>query len=361
MSNPKASKDSLETAPILEDELKLGDETAASPITTESLAEPDILTKSQPSARVWYKRPKLMASLTAVILVIIVGAVGSLAWRNTQANQEFVQIQWRELARQSEQVGTTAEKAQFDAMTDTNRELKAMTDKLQDAEDGARKQPTFLAGSKLSTLRSALTDLKSYTSLATTQASDLSRVKNSDLDKLKSLATSTQLKLTDSKLGEGSSIDFDSRFFALNQRFDTIIAAHQNSEDQKQAATDATKSKEEQALQDKTDAEEAVTRWMNGYKLGDVAEMKRWMTAAFAKEYDFGEVTASYRATNYPTGFRQVSSDKKSDQYEIVSTVTYVTKSDYTADTTYTQTFVFLVSRDAVSKRWLVNSRRTAY
>ena len=90
-------------------------------------------------------------------------------------------------------------------------------------------------------------------------------------------------------------------------------------------------------------------------------DMKRWMTAAYAKEYDFSEVTSSYRPTNYPVSYRRVSTEKKGDQYEIVEAITYVTKSDYAPDTNYTQTFVFLVSQDSTSKRWLVNSRRYSY
>ncbi|MEI7818571.1 MAG: hypothetical protein WCI47_00470 [bacterium] len=350
-------------SPILEDSLQLNDdEPVVAKTKHDSEAKVPELKKSQKPEQPWYKQPKIWGLIAVTTLIVTIGGLGSLAWRNRQLQQDFITDQWKGLTRQSELVVAANDKASYDSMVESTKELLSLTNRISDADTDSQKLPTFLVdASKISSFKSYLVELKKYTNSAKGYTEDIKNVKTSNLQELASMATALKLKLADSKTTLNVTDEFPDGYFKISERLDAIIAAHQNAQDEKQAVIDASKSKEEQAKIDQANAEESVARWIGANKNNDVGEMKRWMTAAYAKEFDFGEITSSYRATNYPVSFRRVSTEKKSDQYEIVHSITYVTKSDYTADTNYTQTYVFLVSQDSTSKKWLVNSRRSSY
>jgi hypothetical protein len=176
---------------------------------------------------------------------------------------------------------------------------------------------------------------------------------------LSSVATATKLSLEDVKKQITYLQGFyPDDFFTLNERYATVIEAYESAQDEEKAKQDEEKSKEDQAKQDKANAEEAVSLWTQAYISGNTTEMRQYMTAAFAAEYDFSQVTSSSRQFNYPTTYRRVNTDKKGDQYEVIETITFVSKSDYSADTTYTQTYAFLVSQNPSTKQWAVNSQR---
>lgn len=357
--------------PILEDELGLGEKpdtvTPQKSKIEHEAAKLDMPTMPKKQAshtekdKSW-KNPRTIALITLGGISLILAGLGGLSWRNQVSQAGFMTDQWRGVTQQAELVARTVDKASYDNMDDTTKELIALGNKIEDVSAQSKKQPTFLVlTNKLKLYQDLLLSLKSYTDQAKQDADNLREVSTNDLDALRSTAStlSEKVKSQRDKLGLESNLPDD--FYKISDRFETIITAHDNAELEKQAEVDATKSKEEQARQNQANAEEAVSRWTEAYKKGDVNEMKRWMTAAYAKEFDFSEVTSSYRATNYPVSYRRVSTELKSDQYEVVEAITFVTKSDYSADTNYTQTFVFLVSQDTSSLRWLVNARRYSY
>lgn len=360
-------------SPILEDELGLAkDEVIARDDQTKIELEaakldpsPDkkVFARQQSvHAAPFWKNSKHLALLGLGLLLVTFSILGAISWRNRVANEEFIADQWRGLTQQAELVARTADKATYDNMGDTSRELISLSNKLADIDAQSRKQPSFLVlNSKLNGFRNLTNTLKTYVDEAKQATDKLDEIDRNDLDALQASgsAAESNMKAQKDKLGLAGSLP--DNFFTLSSRLDTIIEAHENAENEKQAEADVTKSKEEQARQNQANAEEAVSRWAEAYKKGDVNEMKRWMTAAYTKEYDFSEVTSSYRATNYPVSYRRISTELKGEQYEIVEAITFVTKSDYAADTNYTQTFVFLVSQYATSNRWLVNSRRYSY
>ncbi len=362
--------DSEQYNPILEDELGLGNKTSAEQSQKTKIEReaakldmpPPTKSGNSVDGRKKWKNPRIIALMVVSGVALILAGLGGLSWRNQSLQSAFMTDQWRGVTQQAELVSRTVDKASYDNMGDTTKELIAFSNKLDDIVAQARKQPTALVfTNKLSLYQDLLLSLKSYADQAKQDADNLNDVSTNDLDALRATSSnvSEKVKSQKDKLGLESSLPDD--FYRISQRLETIITAHDNAELEKQAAVDATKSKEEQAKQNQANAEEAVSRWTEAYRKGDVNEMKRWMTAAYAKEFDFSEVTSSYRATNYPVSYRRVSTELKSDQYEVVEAITFVTKSDYSPDTNYTQTFVFLVSQDQSSLRWLVNSRRYSY
>lgn len=370
--------------PILEDQLGLGNDTEDSealdkptkksdtaessessqnrPDTSDELT--DGLAKPKPvELRPWYKRPKIWGIITGVTVVIVAILLGLLSWFNSRAQAAWLQDQWRIVGQKSERVVQESERGRYDSFDDTVRALTDLQDTLDDGLTDSQKQPTFLvAGSNLVTYRSTLDELKKYTAKARDEANDLQNVGTAELEDLKSSATQAKLAVEQARdtiksLGP----DLPSGYFALDARYKTVIDEHIASEDEAKAKENASKSKEEQAKQNQADAEAVVTSWIQAYIAAKPTDMKKYMTTAFASEFNFTEVTGSYRQYNYPTTFRRVSTDLKSDYYQIGTAITFVTKSDYTADTNYVNNYTFSVTQDKTSKKWLVNARVSTY
>lgn len=356
------SKDQPE--PILEDQLGLDEnspEELSESVQPNTAAElTDGMEKKELDLRPWYKRPKIWLVGFLVFAVLLIAATMVIWWRNRTVAQEFYSKNWRELIAASELVTTDAEQATYTSFGDVEKSLLDMQNKVDDSQAATQKMPEILGdkAAKAEYLK-GLEQLNKYVSLARDQAANLKEVDDAQLDELGSVATATKLALDDVKKQisylEGF---YPDDFFKLNERYATVIEAYQTAQDDEKAKQDKEKSAEDQAKQDKANAEEAVSLWTQAFIAGNTTEMRQYMTAAFAAEYDFSQVTSTSRQFNYPTTYRRVNTDKKGDQYEVIETITFVSKSDYSADTTYTQTYAFLVSQDAKTKQWAVNSQR---
>lgn len=362
-----ASKDMGEK-PILEDQLGLSGEATAVPQKSETAQATENLTEStevpeeslQPHNKVpWYKNKHTWIKVVFSIIVAIGVILGSLAWYGRSQDTQHIRDAWQVVGQSAERASGEVSRSSYDSFDSAHQALGDMSNQVRDIK--AANKASFLGNASLiKSFGEVLDKLKAYTDKARDQSSRIQDITASDLDDLKSTATATKLAIADFQ--KEQSVTFSSSitedFFQLNERYDRLIKAHNDAEDTKKAEADAALSKEEQAKQDKADAEEAASRWTQAYIAGSVADMKKYMTAPFAKEYDFSQVTASWRTTNYPKTYRRVSTDQKSEAYEVVETITFITKSDYTPDSSYTTTYVFLITQDSSSKKWLINSQR---
>lgn len=357
-------KDTEQSEPILEDQLGLDEkptEQATESAQVNTAAElTDGMETKQVDLRPWYKRPKTWLIGLLILGLVVAAATVFMWWRNRTVAQEFYTKNWRELVSASELVATDAEQATYTSFGDVEKSLLDMQNRVDDSQATTQKMPELLGDKAAKTeYLKGLEQLDKYVGLAKDQAANLKDVDDAQLDELASVATATKLALEDVKKQLSYLQGFyPDDFFTLNERYATVIEAYQTAQDEEKAKQDEEKSAEDQAKQDKANAEEAVSLWTQAYIAGNVAEMRQYMTAAFAAEYDFSQVTSTSRQFNYPTTYRRVNTDKKGDQYEVIETITFVSKSDYSADTTYTQTYAFLVSQDVKTKQWAVNSQR---
>lgn len=358
----KAVAPESEHEPILEDELGLDEqysEPVGMPEEIVSNREP-LLGQKKTDLRPWYKRPKTWLIGALITITLVIAAVGFMAWRNRTTSQEFMKSDWRRLSADADRVVTDAEQSNYTNFGQVEKSLIDMQERLDESRDAQAKQPTLLNDrAALSAYKAGTDELYTYTKQAREIAADLKSTDASQLDELGSSGTALKLSVEEMRrkltfLAD----DLPNGFYTLDERFATVIKAYEATQNEEQAKQDAEKSKEDQERQDKANAEEAVSVWAFAYIAGKPDDMKAVMTSAFIAEYDFNQVTSSARKYNYPTTFRRVNTDKKGDQYEVILTITYVTKSDYSADTTYTQTFAYLVSQDTRTKKWLVNSQR---
>ena len=357
-------KDKDQSEPILEDQLGLDENPqveSGESVQSNTAAElTDGMEKKQVDLRPWYKRPKTWLIALLVVGLLAAAATVLIWWRNRTAAQDFYTKNWRELISASELVTTDVEQATYTSFGDVEKSLLDMQNKVDDSQAATQKMPELLGDKTAKTeYLKGLDQLDKYVSLAKDQAANLKDVDDAQIDELGSVATATKLALEDVQKQLSYLQGFyPDNFFTLNERYATVIEAYQTAQDEEKAKQDEQKSAEDQAKQDKANAEEAVSLWTQAYIAGNTTEMRQYMTTAFAAEYDFSQVTSTSRQFNYPTTYRRVNTDKKGDQYEVIETITFVSKSDYSADTTYTQTYAFLVSQDAKTKQWAVNSQR---
>ncbi len=357
------SKKENQSEPILEDQLGLDENTIQAGVAEESNTAAELtdgLEKQSTDLRPWYKRPKLWLITFLMLVVLLAVMAAFIWWRNRTTAQDFYSKDWRKLIAASELVTTNAEQSTYTGFGDVEKSLLDMQSKVDESQATTQKLPELLGDkeAKLTYLK-GLDQLDKYVVLAKKQAASLKDVDDSQLDELNSVATATKLALEDVKKQLSYVQGFyPDNFFKLNERYATVIEAYQTAQDEEKAQQDAKKSQEDQAKQDKANAEEAVSLWTQAYIAANTTEMRQYMTAAFAAEYDFSQVTSTSRQFNYPTTYRRVNTDKKGEQFEVIETITFVSKSDYSADTTYTQTYAFLVSQNPSTKQWAVNSQR---
>lgn len=382
--SPRPEATDADPQPILEDQLGLNDSSGAEPQDVSSAEEKNPLLEEtsdeKPAAesspaeeltdglakpkktelRPWYKRPKLMGILAGAVIVVVLIVLGLWSMAAGRQDRSFVSQQWGKIKTSSDRVADSANLASYATFSDVSKSLSDMNATLEDSGTAAKSRSTFLGdGASVKALKDLVNEIKTYNDKAKQLTSNMDGVKDEDIAALKDLATATKLKVNDANAAqEAIDGDLSPGYYTLNERIDTVISAHRNNEDQKKAKEDEVKSKAEQAKQDQADAEESVSRWTQAYIAGSVADMKKYMTSAFAKEYDFTSVTSTYRTYNYPTTYRRVSTEKKGEQFEVLQTITYVSKSDYSADSTYTLNTILLVTQDATSKKWLLNSQR---
>ncbi|MBP9826901.1 hypothetical protein KBC99_00280 [Candidatus Saccharibacteria bacterium] len=352
-------KEKLSTEPILED--KLGLDEPQEFVTPEAEKLTDGLEKPKKvDLRPWYKRPKVWGITAGAIIVLAVSAAFYFGWRNRQVWSDYTSDQWRTLKVSSEQVASIADKATYQTANDLSKSLREMESVADSSLVLSRKNSLWMVdGSEVSLWREMLEDTKAYSKTAREQTDNLASASDESLAALKDDAVGLQLKTEAVRkkiaILEGGWSD---KFFDLHTRLGDIVKSYRNLTDAEQAKADLAKSQLESERQNKAAAEAAVAGWTQAYIAGNANAMKTEMTSAFTAEYDFSQVTASYRTYNYPVSFRLVSTDKKGEQYEIIEVVTFVSKSDYSPESRYTVTYNLLISQNQDSKKWLVNSLR---
>lgn len=103
----------------------------------------------------------------------------------------------------------------------------------------------------------------------------------------------------------------------------------------------------------KARAEATVTSFMNGYIAGNQTEVKKYMTAAFQKEFNYADLSADARLYSYPESFRVTTVKKMSEtQYDIYGRELQVNR-DSGSKWTINRHFAVLYS--ASDNKWLID------
>lgn len=165
----------------------------------------------------------------------------------------------------------------------------------------------------------ALSDYKSYLQSLRSAADNPSKMTNQDIEEIESQAETA--KTSFSKVYT----KFDFLEKKLPDETYTIVSKFQDvrtAQEEKLATEEQTKTeqerKEKQEAENKAKVESLVTSFMNAYIAGNENELKKYMTAAFQKEFNYADLSSDARMYSYPESFRITLTKKTNDsQYDV--------------------------------------------
>lgn len=136
------------------------------------------------------------------------------------------------------------------------------------------------------------------------------------------------------------------KFETVRNQYEKQLAG----EEQQKAESERQTQEQQEA---KARAEATVTSFMNGYIAGNQTEVKKYMTAAFQKEFNYADLSADARLYSYPESFRITTTKKMSEtQYDIYGRELQVNR-DSGSKWTINRHFAVLYS--ASDNKWLID------
>lgn len=317
---------------------------------TSSSAKPR--TKFYKSKKFW-----LIAALVGLLLAAIATALWY--WRRVSYTHRMISESWHALVLQSNKTVTLTDKINdSETLNDASKQLHELENEVKDKQYLAGQVPKWLNDkNKLEDFEKFLDVYLAYVALSAKYSDDIATLKNEDFDKLVSASAAAKTSAEDTKkqlvfLSE----NFPPEIFALKDD----LERYKKLEEGVKAEADAAKSKQAQAAQkdadDKAEVEANAGRFMDGFIAADAAKMRRYMTDAYAKEYNFSNLSDQSRQYSYPASYRIIEVKKEGDKYVVKINVLYKPRdnngSQYTSGVEYTMIY------DKNSERWLINTEK---
>lgn len=311
------------------------------------------------TATKFYKSKKfwLITVVIALLLAMIGGALWY--WRRLSYTHRMISEGWHALVLQSDKsVALTDKINDGETLNDASKQLHELESEVKDKQYLAGQVPQWLNDkNSLEAFKKFLDAYAAYVILAAKDSDDVVTLKEDDFDKLVAASAAAKKSAEDTKkqlvfLHE----DFPPEVFAMKDD----LERYKKTVDDAKAQADAVKSKQAQAVQkdadDKAEVEVNIGKFMDGFIAADAGKMRRYMTDAYAKEYNFGNLSDQSRQYSYPASYRIIESKKEGDKYVVKVNVLYKPRDNnggqYTAGVEYTLIY------DKNFGRWLINTEK---
>ncbi len=307
----------------------------------------------------FYQSKKFWLVFSLVAVVLLVAGIGLWYQRRVTYTHQMISESWHALNLQSNKTITLTDKISDSiSLNDASKQLHELNNEIKDKQYLAGQVPTWLNDKKsLEKFEKFLVSFEAYTALAAKDSDDIAALKEEDFDKL----------VTASAAAKKSAEDTKKEFTYLSESFPPEIFAikddlerYKKNQDEIKAKEDVARSKQAQAVQqdadDKAEVEANVGKFMSGFIAADAAKMRRYMTDAYSKEYNFGNLSDQARQYNYPASYRVIDIKKDENNYVVKVNVLYKPKdnngSQYTSGVEYT------LIDDKNFDRWLINTEK---
>lgn len=165
----------------------------------------------------------------------------------------------------------------------------------------------------------SFSNYKSYLQTLRSASDNPSKMTNQDVEEIDKLSEETKTSLSkmyskldflDQKMPEDT-YGIVTKFEEVRKNYEEQLATEEQTK-----ADETRKSKQEQ--DDKAKVESMVTSFMNAYIAGKEAEVKKYMTAAFQKEFNYADLSSDARMYSYPESFRITMTKKANDsQFDV--------------------------------------------
>lgn len=307
----------------------------------------------------FYKSKKFWSITIVIALILLMLGTGIWYWRRVTYTHRMISESWHALILQSNKTTTLTDKVvDSESLNDASKQLHELDNEIKDKQYLAGQVPTWLNDKKsLEEFKKFLASFEVYTALAAKDSDDITALKDEDLDKLITASATVKKAAEDTqKTFAFLSESFPPEIFALKDD----LERYKKSQDELKAQEDAAKSKQAQAAQkeanDKAEVEANVGKFMDGFIAADAAKMRRYMTDAYAKEYNFGNLSDQSRQYNYPASYRIIDIKKDGNNYVVKINVLYKPKDNNGGQ--YTSGVEYTLAYDNSSDRWLINNEK---
>lgn len=299
-----------------------------------------------------------------LILLLVLG--GLLYWRSRRMGyaKQFTIEGWHAVSTQSDDiVGITKGDPSLEKTSTLSTSLRKLNGTMKDQKINLTLIPLLLNDRRALTSYKAFVDkMGSYTARVASMSDDITAITDEDITTAQDLSNQAKDQTTTTKkdlayLDES----INAELFKVDEYLESLKKL---SDESKAKVAAEAKSKKQQAEQDALDkqlVELSITGFMDGFVAGDATKMKRYMTAAFIGEYNFGQLSADNRKYNYPASYRLVSNTKNdATTYTVQVNVLYKYKSSESDVTNqYTSAYTYTVVYVASVGRWLVNTEKS--
>lgn len=300
--------------------------------------------------------------IIVLVVAIITLLIGLVVWSLRRANytRQFTIEGWHAIAKSSDEIsGITKGDASLSKASDLATALRKFDGAVKDQKVTLQLIPTFLNDrSTIHVYKDFITTMGDYSQLVAGMSDDVSAISDEDITSAKHLATKSEAAstTTKSKLGYLSET-INRQLFAMPPYLESLKKL---SDEAKAKELADAKSQKEAAQQDALNEQLvalSINGFMDGFVAGDATKMKRYMTTAFIKEYNFDSLTASQRQYIYPDSYRLISTTKKADgSYDVqINILNKYRNAEAGSTNQYTQTMTYNLVYVASSARWLVN------
>lgn len=307
-----------------------------------------------PPKKKFYKRVWFWLVIVTALALVAGGVFLGIYFNNQNKNRQIISQGWHDITLQSTSVINLENKIQtkesFDAYSLELQKLHAM---VRNNKFNAQKMKYVAVDGQYYNI--FLDDFDRYINNSVEHANKISEFSQDNSDSLKDLSriakeSSDDLRANASYLSE----PMPSGIFNIAQVLSSanqLLLTKELSIKAKQQADEVATAKD---VADKKLAEAVVDNYLNAYIVGSATTMRRYMTEAFQKEYDFNQLTAEARQYSYPASFRRISGQKDSTgKYKVQANLVYKLRNGSGQYTVGSELSVVYVESSAT---WMIDS-----
>lgn len=326
---------------------------ASQPKATKSEVETTEQKEEQPKKKL-YKRVWFWILIVLGVITIIGGVLLGIYFSNQSKNKQVVSQGWHEIVQQANSVDSLAvkidSKESFDSYAS---ELQKLNSTVSDKKFNAQKMKYKAQDAQRYEI--FLNDFSKYTEESVKYSGNINDFTEDNADSLNDLAgiakeSSNNLKNNTPYLSETMPNEIFDIAKTLTEANKALLTKELATK-AKQLAEQAASAKD---AADKKAVEATVGNFLNAYIAGNAATMRRYMTEAFQKEYDFNQLTPEARQYSYPASFRILTNQKvDGERYKVQANVVHKLRDGSGQYTVGNELNVIYNSASAV---WLVDS-----
>lgn len=277
--------------------------------------------QDQPKKK-FYKRAWFWLVLVGGMIIVAGGIFLGIYFANQNKNKQVISQGWHDIVQQSNNVTNLAGKIDDrESYDEYNKELQKLNSTVSDSKFNAQKLKYKAADAQRYDV--FLNDFGKYSEESSKYANNINDFSEDNADSLNDLAgiakeSTENFKNNTKYLTESMPTEIYDISKTLTEA-NKLILTKELASKAKQLAEQAASAKD---AADKKAVETTVNNYLNAFIAGNAATMRRYMTEAFQKEYDFNQLTPEARQYSYPASFRILTNQKvDGEKYKVQANV----------------------------------------